>query len=49
MTDVGTLAWAQRTGGTIIRDEANRQPRCRGHFAENVLQFGLMVRLFPWT
>jgi hypothetical protein len=32
-----------------FRDEANRQPRCRGYFAKNYLQFGLMVRLSPWT
>jgi hypothetical protein len=33
----------------LFRDEANRQPCCRGHFAKNILQFGLMVRLSPWT
>ncbi|RJF88597.1 hypothetical protein D3874_17665 [Oleomonas cavernae] len=29
--------------------EADRQPRCRGHFAKRYLQFGLMVKLSPWN
>jgi hypothetical protein len=29
--------------------EADRHPQCRGYFAKNVLQFGLMVKLAPWN
>ncbi len=29
--------------------EADQHPCCRGHFAKNVLQFGLMVRMSPWN
>lgn len=30
-------------------DEAAKHPCCRGYFAAHYLQFGLMVRLSPWT
>lgn len=33
----------------MFRDEANQHPCCRGHFAKNYMQFGLMVRLSPWN
>jgi hypothetical protein len=32
-----------------FRDEANRHPCCRGYFAKNYMQFGLMVGLSPWN
>jgi len=31
-----------------FRREANDHPRCRGHFANRWLGFGLLVRLSPW-
>ena len=32
-----------------FRDEAIRHPHCRGYFAKNYLQFGLMVKLSRWN
>ena len=33
----------------VFSNEADRHPHCRGHFAKNVLQFGLLVGLSPWN
>jgi hypothetical protein len=30
-------------------EEADRHPSCRGYFAKRYLQFGLMVKLSPWS
>lgn len=32
-----------------FRDEASHHPDCRGCFAKNYLQFGLMVKMSPWN
>ncbi len=32
----------------LFKEEADRQPACRGHFADRYLQFGTFVKLAPW-